>query len=60
MALHVALVFSQFHTSVGVVGVTVADCKNLAAAPATCGAAIDVPDSRTYISGDDGHVETMD
>ena len=43
MALHVALVFSQFHASVGVVAVTVADCKNLATAPATWGAAIDVP-----------------
>ena len=35
MALHVELVLSQFHASVGVAEVTVADCKNLATAPVT-------------------------
>ena len=44
MALHVALVFSQFQASAGVAEVTVAVCKYLATAPATCGEAIDVPD----------------
>ena len=63
MALHVALVLSQFHASVGVAEVTVADCKYLATAPATCGAAIDVPVSPTYVFVLDkylGHAETMD
>ena len=63
MALHVALVFSQFHVSVGVVAVTVAVCKYLATAPATCGAAIEVPVSPTYVFEVVkylGHVETID
>lgn len=35
MALHVAFVFNQFQAAVGVVDVTVVDCRNLATAPAT-------------------------
>jgi hypothetical protein len=49
IALHVALVFSQFQAAVGVVDVTVAICKYLATAPATCGAAIEVPVSPAYV-----------
>ena len=59
MALHVAFVFNQFQESMGVVDVTVADCKYRATAPVTCGADIEVPVSFAYVFVANGQLEIM-